>query len=54
MKKYYEAPEAKAMVFVSKQNLAFTLDDLQNVLQEPREAGDATIVSKTDIFLPLG
>ena len=42
------------MVFVSKQNLAFTLDDLQNVLQEPREAGDATVISKNDIMVPLG
>lgn len=54
MKKYYEAPEAKAMLFVSSQALALNFDDLQNVLQDPREAGDATVVSKNDILVPLG
>ena len=53
MKKYYEAPEAKAMVFVSKQALAFNFDDLQDVTQDPHQAGDATIISKSDIMIPL-
>lgn len=54
MKKYYESPEAKAMIFVSQQDLAFNFDDLEDLLQNPQTPGDATIISKEDILIPLG
>ena len=54
MKKYYEAPEAKAMLFVSAQDLAFNFDDLNDLLQNPQTPGNATVVSKEDILIPLG
>ena len=54
MKKYYEAPEAKAMLFTPAQDLAFNFDDLNDLLQNPQTPGNATVVSKEDIMIPLG
>lgn len=54
MKKYYESPEVKATLFVSQQALAFSFDELENVLQNPEKAGTPTTISKEDVMVPLG
>lgn len=54
MKKNYEAPEAKAMLFVSKQSVAFSFDELEDVLQNPQQPGKPTDISKEDVLVPLG
>ena len=51
MKKQYDALEAKAMLFVSKQSLALIdLDDLQNVTGG---SGTAVTPSDSDIKIEL-
>lgn len=52
--KQYESPEAKATVFVSKQAVAFSFDDLEDLLQNPQKPGNPTNVSTEDILIPLG
>lgn len=53
MMKHYESPEAKAMLFVSRQALAIDFDDLEDILKTSEDPEDATIVSKEDILIPL-
>jgi len=53
MKKYYEAPEGKVMLFVSTEELAFTYDELEDVLTDNQTPGKPTDISKGDILIPL-
>ena len=48
MKKQYEAPEAKTIVFASQQNLAFDYDQLDSLLGEPQDARPGTNISQED------
>lgn len=54
MKKQYESPEVKAMLFVSTEELAFTYDDLENVGQGTQTPGPAAGISGGDVIVPLG
>lgn len=54
MKKQYESPVVKSTLFVSREELAFTFDDLEDLLQNPQQPGNPTDISKEDILIPLG
>ena len=54
MKKQYESPEVKAMLFVPTEELAFSFDDLENVGQGTQTPGNATEISGGDVLVPLG
>lgn len=53
MKKQYESPEVKAMLFVSTEELAFSYDDLENVGQNAQKPGPAAGISGGDVMIPL-
>lgn len=53
MKEQYIAPQVKELLFVPRENLTFTFDELEDLTQTPNEPGDATVISGTDILLPL-
>ena len=53
MKKQYESPEVKAMLFVATEELAFSYDDLENLGQNPQTPGPAAGISGGDVMIPL-
>lgn len=54
MKKQYESPVVKATLFVSREELAFTFDELENVGQNTQKPGNETPIASGDVLVPLG